>query len=523
MSVVERKHEAESAVESRAADRDGAGRIPVENPATAETIAHVPDLGAEAVADLVDRARRAQPAWEALGFEGRAEVMYEARAWIVENRDRMLRTIMEETGKTREDAIVGDWSFICDSLGFWAKRGPKYLADERIRPHSPFLIGKRVVVRHRPRRGGRGHRAVELPAQPLLRRRDPGADGGQRRGAQAERGHPAVHAVHGRGDAGGGPPRGRDAGGHRSRRDGRRPGGPLRHDHVHRLHRDRPQDHGPRRGDAHARVARARRQGPDDRAARRRRRARGEHGCDGGDVERRPDLHLGRAGLRRGAGLRRLRAAGGGEDERAPPGAAGGGRLGRRGRGHVPAPGRGRRGARARRRRQGGAGTRGRRARRGTWPLLPADRPHRRRPLDEGDDRGDLRPDAADHEGARRGGGPSPRQRHAVRAQLERVDARSRARRSGRAPDRGRQRVRERRARELPRPGGPVRRRQELGRRGTALRAGDPQVHQRANDPDHALRSQARDLLLPVLEARHGRHGAAHRVAVRAASPQAQS
>jgi acyl-CoA reductase-like NAD-dependent aldehyde dehydrogenase len=122
----------------------------VENPATGQTIAHVPDIGAHEVAELVARARSAQPGWDALGFDGRAEVMYEARTWMVENRDRMLRTIMEETGKTREDAIVGDWSFICDSLGFWAKRARKYLEDERVRPHSPFLLGKRIVVRHRP-------------------------------------------------------------------------------------------------------------------------------------------------------------------------------------------------------------------------------------------------------------------------------------------------------------------------------------------------------------------------------------
>ena len=38
-------------------------------------------------------------------------------------------------------------------------------------------------------------------------------------------------------------------------------------------------------------------------------------------------------------------------------------------------------------------------------PLLRADRRRRRRPLDEADDRGDVRPDPAGHEGARRGRG----------------------------------------------------------------------------------------------------------------------
>jgi len=144
MSTVEKPLEA-----ARGGASDTAS-IAVENPATGATIAHVPDMRADEVAALVARARAAQPAWEALGYEGRARVMYAARHWLVDNRDRMLRTIVEECGKTREDAIVGDWSFVVDSLGFWAKRAPGYLADERIRPHSLFLLGKRIAVRHRP-------------------------------------------------------------------------------------------------------------------------------------------------------------------------------------------------------------------------------------------------------------------------------------------------------------------------------------------------------------------------------------
>ena len=67
----------------------------VENPATGQTIATVPDLDAAQVKTLVERARAAQPAWEALGFEGRAEVMYEMRRWVVENRERVTKTIEE--------------------------------------------------------------------------------------------------------------------------------------------------------------------------------------------------------------------------------------------------------------------------------------------------------------------------------------------------------------------------------------------------------------------------------------------
>src|SRR5256885_4588162 len=125
-------------------------QIAVENPATGETIASVPDMDAAQVKALVDRARAAQPTWAGLGFGGRAEVLYELRRWVVTNRERVAQTIVEENGKPADEAMLTEIFYLCDSLGFWAKQGPKYLGDERVRTHSPLLLGKKVIVRHRP-------------------------------------------------------------------------------------------------------------------------------------------------------------------------------------------------------------------------------------------------------------------------------------------------------------------------------------------------------------------------------------
>jgi acyl-CoA reductase-like NAD-dependent aldehyde dehydrogenase len=136
-----------------AAVQNGAGAsatIAVENPATGETVAHVPELSAEQVKELAKRARTAQPGWEALGFDGRAEVMRNLRRWFVQNRERVVQTIVEETGKTREDAQTTELFLILDSLGFWAKKAPKFLADEKVRGTSPFTLGKKMYVRYRP-------------------------------------------------------------------------------------------------------------------------------------------------------------------------------------------------------------------------------------------------------------------------------------------------------------------------------------------------------------------------------------
>jgi acyl-CoA reductase-like NAD-dependent aldehyde dehydrogenase len=133
-----------------APERAGAPAIEVENPATGEVIATIEDMGPERVGALVARARAAQPAWEAAGFERRAKLMYRLRRWLVANRERIVDTVVAENGKTREDALLAELYYVADSAGFWAKRAAGYLADERVRTHSPFVFGKKVVVRRRP-------------------------------------------------------------------------------------------------------------------------------------------------------------------------------------------------------------------------------------------------------------------------------------------------------------------------------------------------------------------------------------
>jgi acyl-CoA reductase-like NAD-dependent aldehyde dehydrogenase len=124
--------------------------IAVENPATGETIATVPDLGAEAVVEMAARGRAAQPEWEAYGFEGRARVMLRAQKWLMDNAERVVETIVSETGKTYEDAEFAEIAYGANAFGFWAKQAPKYLADEHVKSSQILVKGKRLVLRYRP-------------------------------------------------------------------------------------------------------------------------------------------------------------------------------------------------------------------------------------------------------------------------------------------------------------------------------------------------------------------------------------
>jgi acyl-CoA reductase-like NAD-dependent aldehyde dehydrogenase len=144
-----------ASVEQRTpADTNGAGAadtITVDNPATGERITTVPIIGPEQLHAMAERARQAQPQWQAIGFEGRGRIMRRAQKWMVDNADRVIETVVQESGKTHEDAQLTDHGYTVSALGFWAKEGPKYLADERVPSwNNPVAVGKKLTLRYVP-------------------------------------------------------------------------------------------------------------------------------------------------------------------------------------------------------------------------------------------------------------------------------------------------------------------------------------------------------------------------------------
>src|SRR5215203_996000 len=128
----------------------GTDTIEVTNPATGAVIRRVAVTSAAEVGHMVARARAAQPAWEALGYEGRGRILRRAQKWVVDNTDRLVTTIVSETGKTYEDAQLAEVAYAANAFGFWAKSAADYLADEKIHSSNPFVAGRRLVVRYRP-------------------------------------------------------------------------------------------------------------------------------------------------------------------------------------------------------------------------------------------------------------------------------------------------------------------------------------------------------------------------------------
>jgi acyl-CoA reductase-like NAD-dependent aldehyde dehydrogenase len=123
--------------------------LEVLNPATGEVIAKLDVDSPETVAKTVARVRAAQPDWEAMGIEGRYHWLGKLRDWILDNQDRVLDTMQRETGKVRADAS-NEPTYLADTINFYGKQAAKFLADENVRPHSPMLASKKLVVQYRP-------------------------------------------------------------------------------------------------------------------------------------------------------------------------------------------------------------------------------------------------------------------------------------------------------------------------------------------------------------------------------------
>ena len=57
---------------------------------------------------------------------------------------------MSETGKAYEEALVAEIGYAEAAFRFWAKSAEKYLAEERVRSASPFVKGRKLIVRYAP-------------------------------------------------------------------------------------------------------------------------------------------------------------------------------------------------------------------------------------------------------------------------------------------------------------------------------------------------------------------------------------
>jgi acyl-CoA reductase-like NAD-dependent aldehyde dehydrogenase len=126
----------------------GGRRMRVASPATELPIGELAIATADDVRAAVGRARAAQPAWEALGFEQRAKVMRQALKILMRKQEEFIDVIVRDTGRSRCETIMMEMFPACDALSYYAKNAERVLRDRKVALH--LLRTKKLVMTYRP-------------------------------------------------------------------------------------------------------------------------------------------------------------------------------------------------------------------------------------------------------------------------------------------------------------------------------------------------------------------------------------
>ena len=127
---------------------DARQHLTIRAPATGVVVGSVPILDRAAVAELVRRARAAQPAWAARGIASRAELLLRFRARMAERAQDVAALSSAETGKLPFEALLVDVQVTCDLAKWYARRAQRILGRQRIA--SGWLLTKRAYEVREP-------------------------------------------------------------------------------------------------------------------------------------------------------------------------------------------------------------------------------------------------------------------------------------------------------------------------------------------------------------------------------------
>ena len=153
------------------AEQQRSTEIAVENPATGEVIGSVQAVSVEELHAMAERGRAAQPAWEALGFDGRAQDP--APRPEVDDRQRGAdrQDDRRRVGQDLRGRAAGQISPTPPPRSACSARGGPSSSPTEGGRGQPFGVEQEARDPLRPvRRRRRRRPAIELPADELLRR-----------------------------------------------------------------------------------------------------------------------------------------------------------------------------------------------------------------------------------------------------------------------------------------------------------------------------------------------------------------
>jgi acyl-CoA reductase-like NAD-dependent aldehyde dehydrogenase len=124
--------------------------IRVTNPATGELLADIPAASAAEVQAAIQRARAAQPAWNAIGPKSRARVLRKFLELLNRQRDEVAALITREAGKPQVEALLTEMIPALDAAQFCAANAARFLQPEKIGHANPIMKTKKGYLLREP-------------------------------------------------------------------------------------------------------------------------------------------------------------------------------------------------------------------------------------------------------------------------------------------------------------------------------------------------------------------------------------
>src|SRR5688572_4724222 len=107
----------------------------IRSPADGRIVGRLPQRSPADVAAIAARLRAAQPAWEDLGPDGRATHLLRWLDWIMDNEQRLMELVQDESGKSWGDAAF-ESAVAIEVINYVTRNGAEWLADQDVSPHG---------------------------------------------------------------------------------------------------------------------------------------------------------------------------------------------------------------------------------------------------------------------------------------------------------------------------------------------------------------------------------------------------
>jgi acyl-CoA reductase-like NAD-dependent aldehyde dehydrogenase len=104
--------------------------------ASGRVVAQIPATPADAIPQLMVRAREAQKSWAEKSLRERCGYLRRIRDVIYERRDEVTNAVSLETGKPHVEAVFADLIIALDCADFLARQAPEWLRPERVPHHN---------------------------------------------------------------------------------------------------------------------------------------------------------------------------------------------------------------------------------------------------------------------------------------------------------------------------------------------------------------------------------------------------